>query len=371
MYWVNYGGKLHEITTNGMMANHLAMKYVRTWSSAVLNKFTMGDKVDSYMGMIGDVAQQGWDCNTDPMMGTWKQPDGSTTTPVTGGPLTVAAAASQPSGYLASGTALNEVLKLVLTAGNQDVNVTAIKVKKEGFLTNNKISSIDVIDAGGVRHGNVVSSLGADDTATILMPTQPIMLRAGVPQTVTIRATLSSSATAGTLRFGLVDASYVTANGTTGGTFPIWGNTFSLQDGSTTVGAVTFDVQTINATGATLNMDSTNEQEITKFRVAETSSREALQLRRLTLYNGGTAADSDFKDVQLVDQTGTVLATAQPMNKTVIFDLGATPYLIDKGQTRDFTVRAKIVNGPTRTIQLQVYNDYDVELRGVSSNANV
>ena len=371
MYWVNYGGKLHEITTNGMMVNHLAMKYVRTWSSAVLNKFTMGDKVDSYMGMIGDVHQQGWDCNADPMMGTWMQPDGSTTTPTPGGPLTVAAAASQPSGYLASGTALNDVLKLVFTPGNMDVKVTQIKVKKQGFAATNKISGVDIIDAGGVRHGNVVSSFGADDIATILMPNDPIMLRAGVPQTVTVRVTLASTATANTLQFGLVDASYVTANGAVGGTFPIWGQTFSLQDGANSIASVTLNVQTVNATGATLNMDSTNAQEITKFRIAETSSREALQLRRLTLYNGGTAADSDFKDVQLVAQDGTVLATAQPMNKTVIFDLSATPYLIDKGQTRDLTVRAKIANGPTRTIQLSVYNDYDLELRGVSSNANV
>ncbi len=50
----------------------------------------------------------------------------------------------------------------------------------------------------------------------------------------------------------------------------------------------------------------------------------------------------------------------------MVFNL-ATPYLIDKGQTKDFEVYAKIINGAARTIQFVIYNDYDLYVTGAST----
>jgi hypothetical protein len=92
---------------------------------------------------------------------------------------------------------------------------------------------------------------------------------------------------------------------------------------------------------------------------------------KLTLYNNGTAADTDVADVQLVEQSSnTVLATAQMSNKTVIFNLG-DGYTIPKGNIKYFVVRAKLVNGAARTLQFVVYNDYDAEVMGVTTKSNV
>ncbi|TSA45159.1 hypothetical protein D4R51_02365, partial [bacterium] len=75
-------------------------------------------------------------------------------------------------------------------------------------------------------------------------------------------------------------------------------------------------------------------------------------------------------DVQLSDQAGNVLATAQQVGKYVNFVL-ATPFLIDKGQTKDFTVKAKIIDGAARTINFVVYNNYDIDLRGAGTGVSV
>ncbi|MEK7759258.1 MAG: hypothetical protein AAB304_06615, partial [Pseudomonadota bacterium] len=44
---------------------------------------------------------------------------------------------------------------------------------------------------------------------------------------------------------------------------------------------------------------------------------------------------------------------------------------MDKGQTKDFTVNAKIVDGAARTINFVVYNNYDIDIRGVSTLVSV
>jgi hypothetical protein len=288
-----------------------------------------------------------------------------------GSDLSVRLADDNPaSATLASGTAFNPALRLVLTAGSRDVRVTSLRVTKGGFVANNKITGVDVVDENGVRYGNVVSSVDADNRVTLSFSSSPLVVPAGSSKKLTVRFNVDSSVSSGTVYFSVASASHVGADGTVSGTFPINGNSFSFVSGSSSVAAVTLDGQPVNPGGANLNVDADNPQEIAKFRVSETSSREGVYLHSLRIYNVGTAADTDYKDVQLVDQSGNVLATAQPSGKYVTFNL-SSPYFIDKGLSRDFTVRAKIVDGASRTIQFVVYNDYDLVVKGSTTGASV
>ncbi|MBI2011124.1 MAG: hypothetical protein HYS89_02780, partial [Candidatus Colwellbacteria bacterium] len=144
----------------------------------------------------------------------------------------------------------------------------------------------------------------------------------------------------------------------------------NIVNGGSSLASTTLDVLT--ATGSsTLNVDAASQQEITKFRIVESSSNEGMYLHSLTLYNQGSGADGDVKDVQLIAQDGTVLATAQQSGKNVVFSLSSSPYFIDKGQTKDFTIKAKIVNGAARTVNYVVYNDYDIDLRGSATGVSI
>ncbi|MEK6826252.1 MAG: hypothetical protein AABX90_01340, partial [Nanoarchaeota archaeon] len=110
---------------------------------------------------------------------------------------------------------------------------------------------------------------------------------------------------------------------------------------------------------------------MTRFRIKELSSNEAIKLYSMTLYNNGTAAESDVKDVQLIGQDGTtVLATAQQVSKYVKLVLD-TPKEIAKGATRDFVIKTKIVNGASRTINYSIYESYDIDLRGVTTGVSL
>ena len=66
----------------------------------------------------------------------------------------------------------------------------------------------------------------------------------------------------------------VGSNGSVGGTFPISGNTFNVQDGTNSVAGVALNPQPVSgAAGITLNADSTTAQDIAKFSFQETTSR--------------------------------------------------------------------------------------------------
>lgn len=296
---------------------------------------------------------------------------GGTNPPPVGGGLSVGLASNNPaSAVVADGTANNVVLRVNLTAGSAPVSVTGIKFTKGGFTANTNISGAGVY-VNGVRHGNVISTLGADGVAVMTFGSKPIVVGTGSSVVAELRINISTAAQSGTVSFGINAAADITSNASSvSGTFPVNGNVMTTVDGASSLAAVTLDVQAVNATGVTYNVNADSTQRITKFRVVETTSNEAVKLYSLTLWNNGTAADSDVKDIELRDQTGAVLATTQQVGKEVVFNL-ATPYSIDKGQTKDFEVWAKIINGAARTIQYTVYNDYDLYVVGVNTVSGI
>ena len=291
---------------------------------------------------------------------------------VVNGNVTVGTSAANPGVMtIATGTAHNTVLAFnVSNSSSAAANVTGLRLTKTGYFSTTNVSGISVFDANGVRHGNVVTTLGSNGVAIMTFPTEPIQVAAGQTVTIFVKANLSGTSS-GTIGFNVNSASDVTiSGGTVGGSFPIVGNLHNIVNGAGTIGTVTLDEMAVNSSGATYNADPVASQEIAKFQVRETSSNEDVVLTGLTLWNNGNASATDYKDVQLVDQTGAVVATAQPSGQVVKFVL-TTPYTITKGQTKNFTVRATIVNGASRTIQFTVYNDYDLYVRGVSTGATL
>ncbi|PJC52349.1 MAG: hypothetical protein CO030_03295, partial [Candidatus Magasanikbacteria bacterium CG_4_9_14_0_2_um_filter_42_11] len=303
----------------------------------------------------------------DPSQGGGSGTPGTT---VPSGELTVSLAASTPgAANIPDGTSFNKVLTVNLQAGADGATVTGLTLKKTGYLLNTDITGVDVVDGNGVRHGNVASSLNSDSEVLILFGSNPVVVPANGQVSLTVRLNFSADTTASTVGMSLKS---LTTTATVSGSLPIAGSQMSVVDGSNAVAAVTIDVVAVGGSSQTsMNADADNSQEITKFRITETASKEDVLVRKLTLFNYGNAADADYKDVELVATDGTVLATAQPVSQQVVFDLSSSPYKITKGQQKDLTVRMKIVGGTTKTIQLAVYNDFDLEVQGADTGAYV
>ena len=362
----------YAVASSGAGSPGNESSYFGSLTKSALARFQAANSVSPAVGYFGPITRS----KIASLGGTTTggTTTGGTTPVVTvpaGTDLVVSLAPDSPSSRtIGSGTAFNPALKVSLTAGATEVRVSSITLQKSGFVANTNLNGVDVIDSNGTRHGNVITSVNADSTILITMSTDPIVVSAGTTQTVTVRFNLLTGNYNGTISFGIASASAIAANTTAiSGSFPISGSAMNIVNGGSSLASTTLDVLT--STGSsTLNVAAESLQEITRFRIQESSSNEGVYLHSLMLYNYGNAGAADYKDVTLEAQDGSVLATAQPSGSYVTFNL-SSPYLIDKGLTRDFTVKAKLINGTTKTLNLVVYNNYDIDIRGSGTAVSV
>lgn len=286
-------------------------------------------------------------------------------------------------GSVPTGSIYNPILKVKLSAGASAVTVTGIKAVRGGFIANTNVTGVSVWDESGNRYGNILSSLTSDGEASFSFGNSPITIAAGQSKTITIAANLASSSVySGTINFSLVNASSVMATGgEVMGTFPVTGPILNVVDGSTSLGnaqmsflaTVGISSTTAQTSGYEGNVEvGYTEREIYKFRLAQTNSKEAVKLERIRLYVGGTIQDDkDLKNFKLVSPEGNVIATAdRAYDRYVTFNL-TTPYMIDKGLSKDFTMKADITDGSGRYFYVTLQDDYDVVVRGATTGAGI
>ena len=306
-------------------------------------------------------------------------PNGCYSGTATGTGLTVALADDTAvAAVLADGTAYNNFLKLNLTAGSDGaVDVTGVKVTRGGISLNTDVSGVLVVDQNGERHGAVVTSLAADNTAAITFASDPITVPAGQTVPVSIQAHIpSGSSGTGTMYFKIAASSDITTTADISGAFAITGNTMSITDGANTVGSITIDAIQVHANGTTdataVNVNlGTTDQELGKFRFTA-GANEDVQVSKITLYNNGNTIDTDIANIDLIAPTGDVLATVvETSAKLAVFDLSASPYTIAKGTSKDLTIRVDIVSGSTRTVRFLIQNDYDVVAIGANTGSSL
>lgn len=364
--WLNAQGFAVAASGAGSVGNEST--YFGSLTQGALAKWQAANGVSPAVGYFGPITR----AKIASMGGGTTTGGGTPVVSVPAGTdLVVSMAADSPTGRtIGSGTAFNKALKVNLTAGAKAVKITSITVQKSGFVANSNLNGVDIIDSTGMRHGNVITSINADNTILITMVNDPIMVGAGSTQTITVRFNLLTGNYNGTVSFSIASASSFGADTTAiSGSFPFVGATHNIVNGGTSLASTTLDVLT--STGSsTLNVDAGSLQEITRFRIQETGSNEGAYLHSLTLYNYENAATNDYGSVTLEDQTGAVLAVGTQNGKYVTFAL-LTPYFIDKGLTKDFVVKAKLLDGTTRKINFVVFDNYDIDLRGASTGVSV
>ncbi|OGL89067.1 hypothetical protein A3H75_01450 [Candidatus Uhrbacteria bacterium RIFCSPLOWO2_02_FULL_51_9] len=256
---------------------------------------------------------------------------------------------------------MNPVLKIGLKAGSTAVNVTSLKVVKRGGATNANITGIRVVDSAGKRHGNVVSSINEDNTFTLNFSADPIAVAANGSETATVQLDFNTSNNGVDVGLSIASAADVGTNGTVAGSFPVSGFLMDIKDGASIVTTITFDLDG-PADNASVQMNAAVE--VFNFTLRDSGSFEKSWFEFIDLYNNGSVTDSDVKDWQLLGPNGDVIQTVQQKDKHVIFDLRANPYSLDKGATKSFKVKVTPVTGATRTVDLQLQNNYDLLVKG-------
>ncbi len=288
----------------------------------------------------------------------------TTTTPATpeGKNLTVAPDGPAAATH-ASGTAYNDALKLKFTASAEgDVKITQLVVNRGGFASDSAFTGVGAFDLStGKRHGNFVTF--SDQKATIPMSSDPLVVPAGKTLEVMFRTNVTSAAAGQTGTYSLsVLPAGITTTATVSAPAPLQGATHALTSGANSIADLNVDV--VSLTTATVSVDiGQANYELTRFRFSQANGNNDVYLKKLTLFNNGTATDDDISNYKLVDLvTGTELAmTEHSSGRWLTFDMTAKPYLLKKGIQRDLAVRMTVDSGSSRTVQLVIQNDFDIE----------
>ncbi|HSR88846.1 MAG TPA: hypothetical protein VLK22_00405 [Candidatus Udaeobacter sp.] len=359
-WYVDNGMMLREVTANGMTAN----RFKAGWVHAVPASYLAGTSVSS-----------NWIDSVDATIANRTQ-DGAITggTPVVGGSVTASLASDSPAaGNIADGSAYNNVLKLSLTA-SAATNITGITLTKTGLIANTNISGVSVWDSQGNRHGDVMTSLTSDNKITVSFGAYPVSVLAGSSESLLIKVNVATTANSGLVGFNVAAATDIMSNGTVGGSFPIVGNQMSIVDGNSSLAAFSVTGQSVGgsatqpASTASGNLNIGDMQkEVAKFRFAETSGNEDVQISRLTFYIAGTVQDSDLANFSVYAPDGSLLGNGGSMVNRYVTVKFANLYTVPKSTNRDLSLKVDVVNGSTRNFNVHVQNDYDMLVKGLTT----
>jgi hypothetical protein len=253
-------------------------------------------------------------------------------------------------------------LALDITASNdEDLLLTGLEIQHSGLGTADNVKNVQVFE-GVIPRGNDKDISGENDTATLNLQSDPVVIPKGTTKTVFVRADLSSdTGTAGEHALAILDSNSVTLVGRdTGGVvsnptgaFPILGSTMSIAD--INVGSVYVTRKTI---ADNIVENGTKDVELGAFEVTA-GSAEDVYVRTLTVEIEGGLDDGDIENLYVeVDNTRVSDVVAYSSNDYVTFNLTSVDsegVLIEDGSSEDFYINGDLT-GPIDGFSKDVKN---------------
>jgi len=276
--------------------------------------------------------------------------------PITGSALNVGVAADTPVSANVAAAANADFTKINLTAGSNDVSITKIYVTRTGLSANADVENVKIIDMNGVYQGSI-GSFNTDNRAVITF-TPALVIKAGQTQSYYISAGFVSGTTAGkTAILGIAAKTDITSNAADiMGNFPVTGNPMSAV--SLTIGSATFYKDgSVNDS----KPDAGKTDVILNTFKVEVGSTEDVTLQQITAMEAGTAALSDYTNIELYDVTAQkTLGTVASWDAAGRASWSGLGIVIKKGETHRFRIQVDIVSGAGLTANCDVIDGSNV-----------
>lgn len=299
---------------------------------------------------------------SDPTEGATSTETG--TTPTSVGTLTVALASDTPTGqYGYDGQARLAFTKVNFTASGGDVVIKTMKVLRGGVGIDTDFSKVNIVKPDGNLLNEAGKTLNSDHIVTF---SEDITVKSGTTATYTLVGDMAASVTGGNVPT-LALYSVETAS-TVVGSLPLSGNPVSLNT-SVTLGTSTV-TEGAQVGSVTKQVGQTG---INLANLQVTVATEDFQVERITLYNAGTAnGGTDVTNLRMTYNNNEV-GTGVWDGKYVSFDLsGCTADCkIQKGNNKTFAVFGDLMDGSTRTINLDVKRQSHVLTKELNTNVYV
>jgi hypothetical protein len=183
-------------------------------------------------------------------------------------------------------------------------------------------------------------------------------VEAGKSKSVTLRIDLTNGTASGkTMYFRVISADSITSDASSvGGSFPVEGNVMTTAQASD-LGKLTVATTTQPSTA----VDPQDDYEVFHFSLQ--GEDQKLEIRKIKLTQMGSIDADDLDNFRLYDG-GTLAVTVDEAasDKSVTFDFGDDPLIIEKGVTKQMHLRADIIGGTNRTFQFSIQEQTDIEV---------
>ncbi|MDD5031777.1 MAG: hypothetical protein PHR36_01895 [Patescibacteria group bacterium] len=285
---------------------------------------------------------------------------------VVGTGLTVALASDTPAaatviddaGSSDTSQAKVEFAKINFTAASDgDVKLTTVKFTRSGISADTDVVNLALYDGNTIL---MESTSIASNVVSFVKSSGIVTIPKGTTKVLTLRGDIADATSTGvTISYSIAAASNIITDGAAvSGSFPISGNLMTVAQVTDKLGYVTF-ANVFPAAAATADPGQSDYE---LWRFSAISSRQDMEIRKLTVTQIGTVASGDLKNYKLkvggtqIGPTVTDLAS----DSTVTFDFGATPYKITSGSTKEISLTADIIGGSSRTVKFSLQNGYDM-----------
>lgn len=286
---------------------------------------------------------------------------------VIGGNLTVTLASTTPaSGMVVNNAARYPFTKVALTTGSLGATIDTFVVQRGGLGQDGAFASVDILDADTmIPFDQNSKTFNSNHQATF---TKDLEIPANTTKYVYLAGNMGTLTNyAGEAPALGVASITLKGGGVVSGSLPLYGNTQTLN-ATITIGTAT--VQRGAYTNATSTTIEVGKEDYTFFSFQiEAGSAEDVTFSQISVYQEGTATlTSDLGDYQLY-KDGTKVASGTVNDKYINFSLPATT--IPKGETYQYQVKADVLGGSARTVDLGVYRTTDLLVKGNTYGYNI
>ena len=277
---------------------------------------------------------------------------------ITGGSLAVTAGQQPGDSYAVQGAQRVPFTSFVLTAGNEDVRIEGIRVRRFGLSSRSNFESVALVDVNGVQIGSS-RSLNSRDEATLggnfVIPRNRSITLVVVGNITNTSNDLDSGAIAG------LEVSEVIADAAVQGQFPVRGaahvmsSSVQLQTASVRVKSVESDVH--------LDEDT----EVASVRISlggANADEEDAYLRSLTLEQNGSADEDEIGDVTVYVDDDEVDHDITVDGDRYVITFGGRGALIEESDSITVSVEMNTDRGTDETIRFYLDDVVDVYVVG-------
>jgi len=328
-------------------------------TQAAVAAWQAANGVTPAVGYFGPVSQAKYAAVAGTTTTTPPTTGGGTTTPTPGTGLTVSSPA-QPAVSLAPASAARlPFTKVTFTAGaDGDVTVNSLVVERGGLSQDAAFSGVVLLDENGTQVG-IAKTLNSQHQATL---SESFVVKAGTSRTMTIAANMASNTASYAGEVAMFSLVAVNTSATVSGSLPITGAGHTIN-GTLSIGNITVARGSNDPAGNQTKEVGTTGYTFSSVKITA-GSQEDIRLHSIRWNQVGSASASDLENLSTYVDGVAYPVTVSSNGKYYTSTFGANGIVVQKGFSKDISIRGDIADGSARTIDFNIEKRTDLNVTG-------